>query len=375
MAFDAEGSYDLTPEQMIRDRSASGLHFRRKIPVAILGATGSVGQRLLMQLEKHPWFECVALVASDKSQNEPYGTVVQWKQSSILPKKFYDMKVTSIDQLQDVVIAFSALDSSVAYEIEQKLAERGMVVVTNTKVHRMDKYVPLVVPEVNPDQLQLIKKQNFPSGGAIVANPNCVVAGLVTALRPLQLEFGLEHVHVVTMQSISGAGLNGISSFSIMDNIIPYIDGEEEKLATEPRKILGEVTSEGVKEASITLSATCTRVPVTEGHMMAVAVKLKRQATQAEVARAFMQFTPSLEELRLPSAPKRPLYYFSELDFPQPRLHRELEDGMAVSVGSLRPCVLDDYKFVVLCHNLVRGAAGGTLLIAEMLVALGYVKW
>ncbi len=374
-SFDDEGAFDLNPEQMIRDRSHQELHFRRRVPVAILGATGNVGQRLITLLEKHPWFDIKALCASEKSQGLKFKDIVDWRQAKSLSKEIGEMVVSAPEPNLPVRVVFSALDSSVAGEIEESFAQKGYVVISNARNHRMDQFVPLVVPEVNPDHLSMIKHQPYPSGGCIVANPNCVVIGLVTALRPLQLEFGLENVHVVSLQSISGAGFQGLPSLSILDNVIPFIEGEEEKLSIEPKKILGEATENGVSMLNLPISATCTRVPVTEGHMIATSIKFKRSATIEEVKAAFRDFSPPLEELRLPSSPKHPIYYFDEKEFPQPRLHKDLDNGMAVCVGSLRSCPLSDYKFVILSHNLVRGAAGGTVLIGELMLAQGYIHW
>lgn len=375
MVFDEEGAFDLNPNEMILDRSREGLLYRRKVPVAVLGATGNVGQRLISLLENHPWFDVKHVCASEKSVGARYGDIVEWRQSKPLTKAIADLKVEAPMPNLSAKVIFSALDSSVAGEIEESFANKGYVVISNSRNHRMDQFVPLIVPEVNPDHLALIKKQPYPPGGCIVTNPNCVVIGLVTALRPLQLEFGLESVHVVSLQSISGAGFNGLPSLSILDNVIPFIEGEEEKLVEEPKKILGTASDSGITFLDLPISATCTRVPVTEGHLVAVSVKLKNKATIEQVRRAFEEFTPPLEELRLPSSPKKAIYFLEEKGAPQPKLHKDIDNGMAVCVGSLRPCPLADYKFIALSHNLVRGAAGGTVLIGELMLAQGLIHW
>ncbi len=375
MVFDEEGAFDLNPDEVIKDRTHEGLLYRRKVPVAVLGATGNVGQRLISLLHNHPWFDVKHVCASERTQGSRFGDVVEWRQSKPLPKTIADLLVEAPEPNIAARVIFSALDSSVAGDIEEAFAKKGYVVISNARNHRMDPFVPLIVPEVNPDHLALIKKQPYPQGGCIVTNPNCVVIGLTTALRPLQLEFGIENLHVVSMQSISGAGFNGLPSLSILDNVIPFIEGEEEKLCLEPKKILGTTTDTGIKYLDFPISATCTRVPVTEGHLVAVSVKLKKKATIEEVRRAFEEFTPPIDELRLPSSPKKAIYFFEEKGSPQPKLHKDIDNGMAVCVGSLRPCPTSDYKFIVLSHNLVRGAAGGTILIGELMLAQGLIHW
>jgi aspartate-semialdehyde dehydrogenase len=271
-------------------------------------------------------------------------------------------------------LVFSALDSGVALECEKAFAQAGYVVVSNAKSHRMDSDVPLIIPEVNMDHLELAKTQKT-SPGMIITNPNCSVIGLVLALRPLHLEFGIERAHVVTLQSTSGAGFPGVPSLSILDNVIPYIADEEDKIETEPQKIFGAYKGSTIDFDPITVSAQCTRVPVTEGHMAIVSVKLRDKATLREVKRAWQEFWPPVQELKLPSSCTQIIHYLEENDMPQPKLHRYLEKGMGIAVGRLQECPVLDYKFVVLSNNMIRGAAGGSIFIGELLVGQGYIFW
>jgi len=269
-------------------------------------------------------------------------------------------------------LVFSGLDAAVAGPIEEAFAEAGYIVISNAKNHRMLDNVPLLVPDVNPDHLTLIDDQK--SKGKIVTNPNCSTTGLVVALKPLQDAFGIDKVSVVTMQALSGAGYPGVSSLDVIDNMIPYIGGEEEKMQIETLKILGQKKGNKVDFADLTLSASCNRVPVMNGHMESVSVKLKTKVKKVDVLKAWQDYTSEPQKLDLPFAPKPPIYYFDDPRFPQPRLHRDLGKGMAVSIGRLRDCTVLDYKFTVLSHNTVRGAAGGAILNAELLVKKGYYE-
>jgi aspartate-semialdehyde dehydrogenase len=273
----------------------------------------------------------------------------------------------------EVPIVFSALDSSVAGPAETAFAEAGVMVFSNAKNHRMDPDVPLLVPEVNPEHLALLAQQTFPEGGGIVANPNCSTIGLVIPLRALHAAFGVNRVHVVTLQALSGAGLPGVASMEILDNVVPFISGEEEKLETEPRKILGTMNGKGVEYAEMVVSAQCTRVSVLDGHLEMVSVGLDRPASPEEASEVMGAFTGKPQALDLPTAPKRPVHILTGRDHPQPRLHRDLDGGMAVSVGRVRPCNLLDLRMAILSHNTIRGAAGGALLCAELAVAEGRV--
>jgi len=277
------------------------------------------------------------------------------------------MIIKKCDSSLESRILFSALDSSVAGEIEKELAEAGFLVISNSKNHRFDEDVPLIVPEVNPEHLKLIDLQN--TKGAIVTNPNCSTIGLVLALKPIIDAFGIESINVVTMQALSGAGYPGISSLDIIDNVIPFISGEEQKMETEPLKIFGKLMNDKIQFAQINISASCNRVAVIDGHTEAVQLKLKNKAVAKELINIWRSFRSVPQQMNLPSAPVNPIYYFDSEKYPQPKLHRNIDKGMAVSIGRLRECNLFDYKFVIMSHNTVRGAAGGTILIAELMKA------
>ncbi len=340
----------------------------QKIPVAILGATGSVGQKFVELLSNHPWFEIVALTASERSAGQPYGAAVKWIQGTPLSQHLAVSTVRKTEPDLPCRIVFSALDANVAESIEQEFAASGYFVISNARNHRFHPQVPLLIPEVNPDHVQALKIQDF-GDGKIITNPNCSTTGLVLALKPLHDRFGVEKVHVVTMQALSGAGFPGVSSLQAIDNIIPFIKNEEEKMEKEPLKLLGAWTGKKFEPASITISASCNRVPVLDGHTESVSVQLKTRVKQEELIAAWEEFRALPQKLKLPSAPRQPVHYFFEEDQPQPRHLRLLEGGMAVSVGRLRPCNILDYKFTVLSHNTIRGAAGGAILNAELLVA------
>lgn len=351
-----------------------------KIQVGVLGATGSVGQKFVELLINHPWFEITILAASERSAGKTYRTATNWIMSATLPNHIGDMVVrtctpaditTGTGTGKGPKILFSGLDASVAGEIESELAEAGYTVISNAKSHRYDQFVPLMIPEVNPDHLELVKKQN--TSGAIVTNPNCSTIGMVMALKPLHDKFGIETVNVSTMQAVSGGGYPGVSSMDILDNVVPYIGSEEEKMQTEPLKILGELSEEGIKEITLNISAQCNRVPVIDGHLECVQVKFKNKPTKEEIVEVWKNFKSDPQELKLPTAPKNPIHYFTEDRFPQPKTHRNLENGMAVSTGRLRECSIFDYKFIVLSHNTIRGAAGGTILVAELMKEKGLI--
>lgn len=352
----------------------SNFHFRDKIPVSILGATGSVGQKFVQLLSNHPWFDLVAVAASERSAGKPYREAVNWLMPTPLPDYVGAMTVQPCTPGLPGKLVFSGLDSSVAGEAEAAFAKAGYLVISNSKNHRMDPDVPLLVPEVNPDHLDLIKVQAY-GQGKIITDPNCSVIGLVIALKPIFDTFGLESVHVVTMQSVSGAGYPGVASLDVLDNVVPYISDEENKVESEPLKIFGRFDQNHIDFANFKISAHCNRVPVTEGHLECVSIKLKKKATKAEIIEAWRSFKSAPQQLQLPSAPENPIYYFDEENYPQPKLHRHLDKGMAVSIGRLRECPLNDFKFCLLSHNTIRGAAGGALLNAELLVSKGYVFW
>jgi aspartate-semialdehyde dehydrogenase len=346
-----------------------------KVPVAVLGATGSVGQRFLTLLADHPWFEPVVLTASDRSAGRPYAEAARWALPAPLPERLagVELAATGAAAVAGCPLVFSALGSDVAGPIESELAAAGHLVVTNAGSHRMDPGVPLVVPEVNPGHLDLVAGRLAAGGGAILANPNCSTIGLALALAPLDAAFGVERGSVVTMQAVSGAGLPGVPSLLALDNLVPWIAGEEEKIETEPAKILGRLEGGRIAPHPMVVSAAANRVAVTDGHTLCVSVALGRRAEAAELRAAWDGFAGEPQRLGLPTAPQHPVRYLDAPDAPQPRLHRDLDRGMAATVGRLRPCPLFDYKFVTLSHNTLRGAAGGAVLLAELAAARGLV--
>jgi len=345
---------------------------KEKIPVGVLGATGSVGQKFIELLSNHPWFEIKELAASESSAGRKYKDAVDWFLPEPMPEQIEDIEVKKCDPNLDCKIVFSGLDSSIAGEVETEFAKKGYKVISNSRNHRMDKDVPLLIPEINPEHIELIKNQKY-GEGFIVTNPNCSTIGLSLALKPLIDNFGIEGVNVVTIQAISGAGNPKKIKLDIEDNVIPLIRGEEEKMETEPLKIFGELNSDGISFADIKISAQCNRANVTDGHLETIQVKLKKAASETEIISSWKIFSSEPQRLKLPSAPKHPVHYFDEEDFPQPKIHRYIENGMATSIGRLRSDKFFDYKFVVLSHNTVRGAAGGAILCAELLKAKGII--
>ena len=343
-----------------------------RIPVAILGATGSVGQRFVSLLANHPWFKIAHLTASERSAGKPYGEAVRWLQQAPLPREIAAMPLLPTEPFA-VPLAFSAMDAAAAGPAEAAFARAGVLVVSNAKSHRYDADVPLLVPEVNAEHLAAASLQQY-GAGAILTNPNCSTIGIVLALKPIADAFGLRRVHVVTLQAVSGAGLPGVPSFEILDNVIPYIADEEEKIERETLKILGGFDGKAFKDASIVVSAACHRVAVIDGHTLAISVETERKASTAEIRAAWEDFRAEPQELGLPSAPQRPIHYHERSDAPQPRLHRDLEGGMATSIGRLRPCANFGHKFVALSHNTVRGAAGGAILVAELAMSRGLLR-
>ncbi len=343
------------------------------IAVGILGATGSVGQRFVELLAGHPWFRLTAVAASSQSAGKPYGEAVRWLMSTPLPDEVARMKVAECTPDLPCRLVFSALDASVAGEVEEAFARAGYIVVSNARNHRMDADVPLLVPDVNAEHLRLVERQRYGTG-MIVTNPNCSTTGLVLALKPLADAFGLEAVSVVTLQAASGAGYPGVPSLDLLDNVIPRIGGEEDKLETEPKKILGGYADGAIAWRDVAISAACNRVAVVDGHTECISVRLREKPSLERIIDAWRAYRGVPQEVGLPLAPAQPIHYFDEPSFPQPRLHRGVERGMAVSVGRLRPCPLLGYKFVALVHNTVRGAAGGALLNAELMLRQGYIS-
>ena len=347
----------------------------QKIPVGIVGATGMVGQRFIQLLENHPWFEVAWLAASERSSGLPYAEAVRWKLNTPIPERVAGIKVHDAVPDGAPKVVFAALDAGIAKEVEPKFAEAGHAVITNSSAFRMHTDVPLVVPEVNGDHLKLIEQQpaRKKNGGYIATNPNCSAIGLVMALAPIHRRFGLEAVFVATMQAVSGAGYPGVASLDILGNVIPYIPKEEEKLEAETKKLLGDLHNGAVKDASFKISAQCNRVAVEDGHTESVSIKLSRPATHDQILEAWAGFRSRPQELGLPTAPKQPVMYNGGVDRPQPRLDVNRGGGMSATVGRLRPCSLLDWKFTVLSHNTVRGAAGAALLNAELLKHDGYL--
>ncbi len=347
----------------------------KNIPVGILGATGVVGQRFIQLLEHHPWFEVAWLAASERSAGQAYGDAARWRLKTPVPEKVSAMTVSPAQPEGAPRVIFAALDAAIAADLEPRFARAGCAVISNSSSFRMADDVPLLIPEVNPEHVKLLECQpsRRKSGGFIVTNSNCSAMGLVLALAPLQQRFGLEQVFAVTMQAVSGAGYPGVPSLDILGNVIPYIAKEEEKMEAESLKMLGRLNGSRVEGGGFAISAQCNRVAVEDGHLESVSVRLKQQAKAEELIAAWKEFRGEPQELKLPSAPERPLVYDAAPDRPQPRLDAERGRGMTVSVGRLRPCPVLEWKFTVLSHNTIRGAAGAALLNAEFLKARGYL--
>ena len=347
-----------------------------KVRIGILGATGMVGQTLVSLLEGHPWFEVTALAASDKSVGKKYEEVMEnrWSLGGGIPEYARGMKLEECKPGLDCSLVLSGLDSGVALKIEEDFARAGYGVSSNAKSHRMDKDVPLLMPEINPGHLGLIGAQRKRRGwkGFIVTDPNCTTMGMSLALKPLDDRFGVDKVMVTTMQALSGAGYPGVPSIDIVDNIIPYINDEEDKVEEEPLKILGELKGSSIMKAKMRISASCNRVAVKYGHTECISVKLSKKTDIDGLVDAFERFRP-LKGVGLPSAPERPVIVLRQDNRPQPKLDVNLEKGMASVIGRIRRCNILDYKFVLLSHNMVRGAAGAAILNAELLKAKGYL--
>jgi aspartate-semialdehyde dehydrogenase len=343
------------------------------MPVGVLGGTGAVGQRFIQLLERHPWFEVAEIAASDRSAGKPYAEACTWRLAGGMPEAASRLEVKGCEGPFRSRLLFSGLDSSVAGEVETDLSAKGHAIVSNSRNHRMDPDVPLLIPEINADHLASLEAQKKARGeGYIVTNPNCSVVGLAMGLAPLYQAFGIESVTVVTLQALSGAGYPGVASLDATDNVIPFIGGgEEEKIEAEPRKILGAYRGGRFEPADMRISASVHRVAVSDGHTMAAFVKLRKPATPDEARKAFADFRGEPQKLDLPTAPKRPIHVFTQSDRPQPRLDRDLEGGMAVSVGRVREDGELGLKLEILVHNTIRGAAGAAILNGELLKAKG----
>ncbi|MFZ3266106.1 MAG: aspartate-semialdehyde dehydrogenase [Terriglobales bacterium] len=346
-----------------------------KLPIGILGATGIVGQRFIQMLEHHPWFEVAWLAASDRSEGRTYADAARWRLKTAIPGRVANMTIAPAKPESAPKIIFAALDASIARELEPQFAEAGCAVVSNSSALRMQADVPLVIPEVNPDHIALIETQAWHSSskGFAVTNPNCSAIGLVLALAPLHRHFQLETVMAVTMQAVSGAGYPGVASLDILGNVIPYIKNEEEKMEEEAQKLLGTLKGGSVVPAPFAMSAQCNRVAVEDGHTESVSIRLKKKAKPEEIIAAWNDFRAEPQHLRLPSAPEKPIVYLTAPDRPQPRFDVDLGGGMTTAVGRLRPCNVLEWKFTVLSHNTIRGAAGAALLNAELLKEKGYL--
>jgi aspartate-semialdehyde dehydrogenase len=348
----------------------------QKIPVGVLGATGAVGQKFIKLLEDHPWFEVTEVAASERTSGKRYGDAVSWKQATPVPESVRSLEVRPCVPDLKCRVVFSGLDAGVAGPIEEDFARAGYVVLSNSKNHRLDADVPLVIPEVNDDHLGLIpvQRQNRNSAGYIVTNANCTTMFLAMALGPMHKTFQVEKVFMVSMQAVSGAGYPGVPSLDILGNVIPFIGGEEEKVEIETRKILGAFNGKAIDLASFAVSAQCNRVAVEDGHTESVSVKLSRKTTAAEIADLLKNYSGVPQKLQLPSAPEKPFIVMEAQDRPQPRFDVNRSNGMATFVGRIRPCSILDFKFTLMGHNTVRGAAGASILNAELLKAQGMLE-
>lgn len=341
----------------------------KKTKVGILGATGAVGQRFVQLLENHPWFEVTELGASERSAGKSYAEAVEgrWKISADIPEYAKGLQVKKCEPGLDCELVFGALDSSVAGPIESDFAKEGYFVVSNSRNHRFDSDVPLMSAEVNPEHLNLLKRQK--TKGKIVTNSNCTIMGVTITLKALMDAFGVEEAMLFSMQAISGAGYPGVPSLDILGNVVPFISGEEEKTETEPLKILGTLGDNGIENAKFKISAHCNRVPVYNGHTVCASVKLGKKPDVEEFKRVLAEFRGEPQKLKLPSAPEKPIVLREEPDRPQARLDLMAGKGMTTTVGRIREDPLMDFKFVTLSHNTIRGAAGAAILNAELMKA------
>ncbi|HBB88373.1 MAG TPA: aspartate-semialdehyde dehydrogenase [Blastocatellia bacterium] len=349
----------------------------KKIRVGILGATGMVGQRFVELLENHPQFEITALAASDRSQGKTFAEACTWRLAGAMPEFVKALTVQAPHAPLDCDLVFSSLPGDIARETEGDFAAAGYPVISNSSAFRMDHDVPLLIPEINPEHLALIDTQKKSGAGQhsfIVTNPNCSTIMLALALAPLDQQFGIESVITTTMQALSGAGYPGVASLAISDNVLPFIESEEEKIEQETLKILGKLNGEMIDESPMKVSAQCHRVNVSDGHLAAVRVKLRNTASLKDVKQALASFSALPQELKLHSAPEQVIIVREEKDRPQPRLDRDAGNGMSISIGRLQPDNVFDYRFVALSHNTIRGAAGAAILNAELMIATGNLK-
>ena len=346
-----------------------------KLGVAVLGATGAVGQRFIQLLENHPWFEVREAIGSSRSAGQVYGEITNWVLDGGPSARIAGLTVKALDDAIESLLVFSALPKEAADPIEMELAAAGHVVCTNASFNRMVKDVPLLLPEANADHVRLIDVQRAQRGwttGALVANSNCTSMPVVMSLAPLR-QFGINKIHMVSSQAISGAGYPGVSSLDILDNVIPYVGGDEGKMETEPLRMLGQLEDEQITWLDAVAGATCTRVPVIDGHLVNISIELETKPGLDEIIQAWEDFRGPEPVPSLPSAPEKPVQYLPQIDRPQIRRDRNAGNGMATSVGRLRPCPILDYKFAALTHNTIRGAAGCSILNAELLAVEGYL--
>ncbi len=348
----------------------------KKVKVGILGATGAVGQRFVQLLENHPWFEVTALCASEKSAGKSYQEAAAWRMPTEIPAKIKNLKVKPCEPDFEAKLVFSGLDSSVAGEIEDNFANRGYIVVSNSKNHRMEKDVPLLIPEINPDHLALIKSQQKrrKSKGFIVTNPNCTTVGLAIVLKPLDDAFKIKSVLVTSMQALSGAGYPGVASLDALDNVVPFIKDEEEKVETEPLKLLGTLSKNHIALSPIKISASCNRVSVRDGHTESVELTFAQKPQPSQVIKVLAQFKGVPQKMGLPSAPRNPILVAEDESRPQPVLDRDINNGMSVTVGRIRKSNVADIKLTLLVHNTIRGAAGAAILNGELLKAKEFLS-
>ena len=347
-----------------------------QLKVGILGATGTVGQRFVQMLEHHPLFRLSAVAASGRSEDMPYAQACTWRLADEMPDSVKPLVIRAPRPPLDCDLVFSSLPAETAREAEESFARAGYPVISNSSAWRMEDDVPLLIPEVNHAHLRVLEtqrvKRGFPAGGMLVTNPNCCAVMVALALAPLHARFGIAAAMVTTMQALSGAGYPGVASLDATDNVLPYIENEEEKIESETQKLLGRLDGTRVAPACFPLSAQCHRVNVSDGHMAAIRVKLARPGRLEEMRAAMASFTSLPQELRLPTAPERPIIVRDEPDRPQPRLDRQAGNGMSVTIGRILPDRVLDYRFVALSHNTIRGAAGAAILNAELLFAKGY---
>lgn len=348
----------------------------QKLNVAVLGATGAVGQRFVQLLENHPWFQVTEVIGSSRSAGQPYGEITSWVLDGEPPVSIRDLTVKALDDQFDARLVFSALPKDAAETRETELAEAGHIVCTNASVNRMVEDVPLLLPEVNAEHIRLVEIQRRKRGwttGALVANSNCTVMPVVMALAPLR-QFKVTKIHTVSEQAVSGAGYPGVASLDILDNVIPYVSGDETKMETESLRMLGRLNGERIEWLNAITSATCTRVPVVDGHLVNVSVTLEALPDMDEIITSWETFRGPAPVPQLPSTPEQPVQYMSQIDRPQIRRDRNAGNGMTTTVGRLRPCPILGYKFAALAHNTIRGAAGCSILNAELLAVEGYIK-